>query len=310
MLAPQEAFVLGNMERCWKGFVRGRENATSSWWGILWGHLFQHTMAWCSWTGRIITWWITCWLTSAHLLSWTAKWAAGRIKCFLSITIHVFQFCVAILIFPTTTQALTHCPPQHIPRGWAADCERTSATTQGYVWEDGSCGPRGPNSTGASSAGSVENQIHAVEGDTQLHYQPGFPYWRIPGEVQEWCSFSLLLPPLLSFIPYTLCFLRRRQMKNVTQTLKGPKAELKLQKHLMTLLNPINTSRWVWPSLTWVLTVLKENLLHPLFKCWFGLSTVGLSDTAETITAGLGDIRLFQKTWGQLWNEHCAHYCI
>lgn len=81
LLGPQGAFVLGNMEHYWKGFVRGRENATSSWWGILWGRLFQRTMVWCRWTGRIITWWITCWLTSAHLLSWTAKWVAGKIKC-------------------------------------------------------------------------------------------------------------------------------------------------------------------------------------------------------------------------------------
>lgn len=83
LLAPQGAFVLGIMEHYWRSFARERENATSSWWRTLWGHLFQHIMVWCRWTSRIITWWITCWCILAHLLSWTAKWAAGKIKSFL-----------------------------------------------------------------------------------------------------------------------------------------------------------------------------------------------------------------------------------
>lgn len=47
---------------------------------------------------------------------------------------------------------------------------------------------------------------------------------------------------------YSVCFLRRSQTKNVTQTSKGPKAEIKWWKHLTTLLNPIPTLWWVWPS--------------------------------------------------------------
>lgn len=41
-------------------------------------------------------------------------------------------------------------------------------------------------------------------------------------------------------------------------------------------------------------------LLYALLFVHLGrLLTVGLSDTAETITAGPGDVRLFQKTRGQ-----------
>lgn len=48
LLASQGAFVLGIMVHCWRGFVRGRDNATSGWWRILWGLLFQSTTVWCS----------------------------------------------------------------------------------------------------------------------------------------------------------------------------------------------------------------------------------------------------------------------
>lgn len=54
----------------------------------------------------------------------------------------------------------------------------------------------------------------------------------------------------LFFVLYVVCLLCRKQKKNVTQTLKGPKPEIKLWKHLIPLLDPIHASRCVRPSLS------------------------------------------------------------
>lgn len=44
-------------------------------------------------------------------------------------------------------------------------------------------------------------------------------------------------------------------------------------------------------------TLIESTILYPLLFVHLGcLLTVGLSDTFETITAGPGDVRLFQKT--------------
>lgn len=76
-------------------------------------------------------------------------------------------------------------PSQHVPRGGAAGGPRAAPASSWHVREDGGCGPRGPNSPGTSPAGGAENQVHAVEGDSELHVNSGFPHRRIPGRLQS-----------------------------------------------------------------------------------------------------------------------------
>lgn len=149
---------------------------------------------------------------------------------------------------------LRHCPIQHLPGGRAADGPGAAPAASRHVWEDGGCGPRRPHSPGARPAGSAENQVHAVEGDAELHDNPGFPYRGIQGKL---CHFQQYAKFLLSNscdfwfkTAQSACFLCRKQMRNVTQTSKGPKAEIRWQRRSTTLLTPIHTSWWVWTPLT------------------------------------------------------------
>lgn len=76
-------------------------------------------------------------------------------------------------------------PSQHVPRGGAAGGPRAAPASSWHVREDGGCGPRGPDSPGTSPAGGAEDQVHAVEGDAELHVDSGFPHRRIPGRLQS-----------------------------------------------------------------------------------------------------------------------------
>lgn len=93
---------------------------------------------------------------------------------------------------------------------------------------------------------------------------------------------------------YTPC---RRQVKNVAQTSKGPKAENKSLKHLTTLSSPVHTLWWVW-LVTFI--CLCRSVFPPTLVNLLSFPSVGISETFEAAAGGLGDIRLLQNTWGQL----------
>ena len=101
----------------------------------------------------------------------------------------LFESIYCMFLSPVTIKTLRHCPSQHIPREGATAGPRTAPASKWHVWEDGGCGPRGPNSPGTSPAGGAENQVHAVEGDAELHNDSGFPYRRIQGRLQRAVSF-------------------------------------------------------------------------------------------------------------------------
>lgn len=69
---------LGSMDACWSDTVSVNSSAYRSWWKTLCAPMCQVITVLYRETNRTIIWWMTCWLTSTCLPSWTAKWAAGE----------------------------------------------------------------------------------------------------------------------------------------------------------------------------------------------------------------------------------------